>query len=152
MAFANNDNYLLLSTGNKSEIAVGYCTLYGDMNGGLAVLADIYKTDVYRIAKYINRDEEIIPIEIINKKASAELKPNQTDQDTLPPYELLDNILRMYLEENKEFNEIASVIGDKEMKSDKLSVRLRGTDKLLEIKEDKFIERVKKEIKERKNK
>ena len=115
MAFSNNDNYLLLSTGNKSEIAVGYCTLYGDMNGGLAVLADIYKTDVYRIANYINRDEEIIPIEIINKKASAELKPNQTDQDTLPPYELLDNILRMYLEENKEINEITSVIGDKEI-------------------------------------
>jgi len=115
MAFANNDNYLLLATGNKSEIAVGYCTLYGDMNGGLAVLADIYKTDVYRIANYINRDEEMIPIEIINKKASAELKPNQFDQDTLPPYELLDNILRMYLEENKEINEITSVIGDKEL-------------------------------------
>ena len=115
MAFANNDNYLLLATGNKSEIAVGYCTLYGDMNGGLAVLADIYKTDVYRIANYINRNEEMIPIEIINKKASAELKPNQFDQDTLPPYELLDNILRMYLEENKEINEITSVIGDKEL-------------------------------------
>jgi NAD+ synthase (glutamine-hydrolysing) len=115
MAFANNDNYLLLSTGNKSEIAVGYCTLYGDMNGGLAVLADIYKTDVYRIANYINRKEEIIPVEIINKKASAELKPNQTDQDTLPPYDLLDKILRMYLEENKEIKEISSVIGDEEI-------------------------------------
>jgi NAD+ synthase (glutamine-hydrolysing) len=115
MAFSNNYNYLLLSTGNKSEIAVGYCTLYGDMNGGLAVLADIYKTDVYRIANFINRDEEIIPVEIINKKASAELKPNQTDQDILPPYDLLDKILRMYLEENKEFKEIASVIGNKEV-------------------------------------
>ena len=115
MAFANNENYLLLSTGNKSEIAVGYCTLYGDMNGGLAVLADIYKTDVYRIANYINREEEIIPLEIINKKASAELKPNQTDQDTLPPYELLDRILRMYLEENKEINEITSLIGDEKI-------------------------------------
>jgi NAD+ synthase (glutamine-hydrolysing) len=115
MAFANNDNYLLLSTGNKSEIAVGYCTLYGDMNGGLAVLADIYKTDVYRIANYINRDEEIIPVEIITKKASAELKPNQTDQDTLPPYDLLDKILRMYLEENKEIKEITSVIGNEEI-------------------------------------
>jgi NAD+ synthase (glutamine-hydrolysing) len=112
MAFANNDNYLLLSTGNKSELAVGYCTLYGDMNGGLAVLADVYKTDVYRIANYINRNEEIIPEEIIRKKPSAELKPNQTDQDFLPPYELLDQILRMYLEENKEINEIISVIGD----------------------------------------
>jgi NAD+ synthetase len=115
MAFSNNGNYLLLSTGNKSEIAVGYCTLYGDMNGGLAVLADIYKTDVYRISHYINRDEEIIPVEIINKKASAELKPNQTDQDFLPPYDLLDKILRMYLEENKEINEITSVIGDEEI-------------------------------------
>ena len=115
MAFANNDNYLLLSTGNKSEMAVGYSTLYGDMNGGLAVLADIYKTDVYRIAKYINKDEEIIPNEIILKKPSAELKPNQTDQDFLPPYELLDKILRMYLEENKEFSQITSAIGEEEI-------------------------------------
>lgn len=115
MAFANNDNYLLLSTGNKSEMAVGYCTLYGDMNGGLAVLADVYKTDVYRIANYINRDEEIIPKEIIKKKPSAELKPNQTDQDFLPPYELLDKILRMYLEENKEFRQITSAIGEEEI-------------------------------------
>ena len=115
MAFANNDNYLLLSTGNKSEMAVGYCTLYGDMNGGLAVLADVYKTDVYRIANYINRNKEIIPNEIILKKPSAELKPNQTDQDFLPPYELLDKILRMYLEENKEFSKITSAIGEEEI-------------------------------------
>ena len=115
MAFANNDNYLLLSTGNKSEMAVGYCTLYGDMNGGLAVLADVYKTDVYRIANYINRNKEIIPNEIILKKPSAELKPNQTDQDFLPPYELLDKILRMYLEENKEFSQITSAIGEEEI-------------------------------------
>jgi len=115
MAFANNDNYLLLSTGNKSEMAVGYCTLYGDMNGGLAVLADVYKTDVYRLAYYINKDEEIIPTEIIKKPPSAELKHDQKDQDSLPPYELLDKILRMYLEENKEIKEITSVIGDKEV-------------------------------------
>jgi len=115
MAFANNDNYLLLSTGNKSEMAVGYCTLYGDMNGGLAVLADVYKTDVYKIANFINRDKEIIPNEIILKKPSAELKPDQTDQDFLPPYELLDKILRMYLEENKEINQITSAIGEKEI-------------------------------------
>ncbi len=81
MAFSNNDNYLLLTTGNKSEMAVGYCTLYGDMCGGLAVLADIYKSDVYRIADYINRDEEIIPQVIIDKEPSAELSPNQKDQD-----------------------------------------------------------------------
>ena len=115
MAFANNDNYLLLSTGNKSEMAVGYCTLYGDMNGGLAVLADVYKTDVYRLANYINRSEEIIPTEIIKKPPSAELKHGQTDQDSLPPYDLLDKILRMYLEENKEINQITSVIGNKEV-------------------------------------
>ncbi len=115
MAFSNNYNYLLLATGNKSELAVGYCTLYGDMNGGLAVIADVYKSDVYRLANYINREKEIIPSEIINKKPSAELKPNQTDQDTLPPYNLLDKILRMYLEDNKEFNEITSEIGNEEI-------------------------------------
>lgn len=112
MAYSNNNGYLLLTTGNKSEMAVGYCTLYGDMCGGLAVIADVYKTDVYRIANFINRDKEIIPNAIIKKAPSAELKPNQTDQDTLPPYEILDKILRMYLEENKEYNEINDIIGD----------------------------------------
>mgnify|MGYP003378421258 FL=1 len=96
-------------------MAVGYCTLYGDMCGGLAVIADVYKTDVYRIANHINRDGEIIPKTIIDKAPSAELKPNQTDQDTLPPYELLDKILRMYLEENKEFNEINDVIDNQDL-------------------------------------
>jgi NAD+ synthetase len=96
-------------------MAVGYCTLYGDMCGGLAVIADVYKTDVYRIANYINRKNEIIPKAIIDKAPSAELKPNQTDQDTLPPYELLDKILRMYLEENKECNEIKELIDDDEL-------------------------------------
>ncbi len=115
MAFSNNNNYLLLTTGNKSEVATGYCTLYGDMCGGLAVIADVYKTDIYRITNYINKEKEIIPQEIINKPPSAELKPNQTDQDILPPYELLDKILRMYLEENKEFEEISSIIGDEEI-------------------------------------
>ena len=115
MAFANQYNYLLLNTGNKSELATGYCTLYGDMCGGLAVIGDVYKSDVYKIAKFINRKEEIIPQEIITKPPSAELKPNQTDQDTLPPYDLLDKILRMYLEQNKEYDEISLVIGDKEI-------------------------------------
>jgi NAD+ synthetase len=115
MAFANQFNYLLLNTGNKSEIATGYCTLYGDMCGGLAVIGDVYKTEVYRLAKFINRNEEIIPNEIITKAPSAELKPNQTDQDTLPPYELLDQILKMYLEQNKEYEEISEVIGNKEI-------------------------------------
>ncbi len=117
MALSNKHNYLLLTTGNKSEMAVGYCTLYGDMSGGLAVIADVYKTDVYRIAKYINRNEEIIPNEIITKAPSAELKHGQKDQDTLPEYELLDKILRMYLEENKEIDEISKIIGDNELVS-----------------------------------
>ncbi|MBX2976102.1 MAG: NAD+ synthase [Ignavibacteriaceae bacterium] len=112
MAIANKHGHLLLTTGNKSEMAVGYATLYGDMCGGLGVIADVYKTDVYRLAEFINRDKEIIPQEIIEKAPSAELKPNQTDQDTLPPYDLLDSILRMYLENNKEFNEISQTIGD----------------------------------------
>ncbi|MGQ9798836.1 MAG: NAD+ synthase [Ignavibacterium sp.] len=115
MAYSNNEGYLLLTTGNKSEMAVGYATLYGDMAGGLAVIADVYKTDVYKIANYINREREIIPKEIIEKAPSAELKPNQTDQDTLPPYDLLDRILRMYLEENKEYNEIKEIVGDEEV-------------------------------------
>jgi NAD+ synthase (glutamine-hydrolysing) len=115
MAFANQFNYLLLNTGNKSELATGYCTLYGDMCGGLAVIGDVYKTEVYRIANFINQNTEIIPNEIIIKAPSAELKHNQTDQDILPPYELLDQILKMYLEQNKEYEEISEVIGDKKV-------------------------------------
>ncbi len=114
MAYSNKFGNMVLTTGNKSEIAVGYATLYGDMAGGLAVIGDLYKTEVYKIANYINRKEEIIPSEIINKPPSAELKENQTDQDSLPPYDLLDKILRMYLEENKEYNEISGVIGNEE--------------------------------------
>jgi NAD+ synthetase len=115
MAYSNSYNNLLLSTGNKSELAVGYTTLYGDMCGGLSVIGDVYKTDVYRLASYINREKEIIPKEIINKPPSAELKPNQKDQDTLPPYDILDRILRMYLEENKEEIEISELIGNAEL-------------------------------------
>jgi NAD+ synthase (glutamine-hydrolysing) len=115
MAVANKFNYLLLTTGNKSEIATGYATLYGDMAGGLAVIGDVYKTDIYKIAEYINKNGEIIPEEIIRKAPSAELKPDQTDQDTLPPYGLLDKILCFYLEENKELKEIAEIIGDKDL-------------------------------------
>jgi len=114
MALSNKFNYLLCTTGNKSEMAVGYATLYGDMCGAVAVIADVYKTQVYKLAKYINRSEEIIPDEIITKEPSAELKPNQTDQDSLPPYSLLDDILRKYLEEYKEFNEIVDEIGNQE--------------------------------------
>lgn len=110
MSLANKFGYLLCTTGNKSEIATGYATLYGDMCGALAVIGDVYKTEVYHLAEFINRNEEIIPSEIITKAPSAELRFNQTDQDTLPPYDLLDKILRMYLEEYKEFNEINSVL------------------------------------------
>lgn len=114
MSLANKFNYLLCTTGNKSEIATGYATLYGDMCGAIAVIGDIYKTEVYRIAEFINRNEEIIPSEIIQKAPSAELRFNQKDQDTLPPYELLDKILRMYLEEYKEFHEINSVLNQEQ--------------------------------------
>ncbi len=114
MALANKHKYLLCVTGNKSEMAVGYATLYGDMAGALGIIADVYKTDVYRIANFINRNEEIIPNEIIEKAPSAELKHGQKDQDSLPPYEVLDKILRMYLEEYKEYNEINLEIKDAE--------------------------------------
>ena len=93
MAIANKFGYLLLSTGNKSEMAVGYCTLYGDMNGGLAVIADVPKTRVFELCKWLNRDREVIPANIITKPPSAELKPGQKDEDSLPPYEILDDIL-----------------------------------------------------------
>ena len=101
MALSNKLNRLVLSTGNKSEIAVGYCTLYGDMCGGLAVISDIPKVLVYQLARYINRNLEIIPEATITKAPSAELRPHQTDQDSLPPYEILDAILRLFVEENK---------------------------------------------------
>ena len=100
MALSNKFGHLLLSTGNKSELAVGYCTIYGDMAGGLSVISDVPKTMVYELARWINRRGEIIPESTIKKPPSAELKPNQTDQDTLPPYEVLDEILRLYVEEN----------------------------------------------------
>ena len=97
MGFSNKLGVLLLTTGNKSELAVGYCTLYGDMCGGLAVISDVPKTMVYRLANWINREREIIPQASITKAPSAELRPNQTDQDSLPPYEVLDAILNEYV-------------------------------------------------------
>ncbi len=115
MSLSNKFGYLLLATSNKSEMAVGYATLYGDMCGGLAVIADVYKTDIYRLVNYINREKEIIPQNIISKAPSAELKHNQTDQDSLPPYDILDKILRMYLEENKELSEISDIMHDCEL-------------------------------------
>ena len=97
MALSNKFGSLLLTTGNKSELAVGYCTLYGDMCGGLAVISDVPKTMVYRIANWVNREREIIPRDSITKPPIAELRPNQTDQDSLPPYEVLDAILEEYV-------------------------------------------------------
>ena len=108
MAFSNRYNHLLLTTGNKSEIAVGYCTLYGDMCGGLAVISDVPKTTVWELSKWINQHlgRDVIPTSSITKVPSAELRPNQTDQDSLPPYELLDAILHRYVEEEKGAAEI----------------------------------------------
>src|SRR6185369_15522947 len=106
MAMSNKFGSLLLTTGNKSEMAVGYCTLYGDMNGGLAVISDVPKTMVYRISRWINRDREIIPSASITKAPSAELRPNQTDQDSLPPYDVLDAILEAYVVQGRSTAEI----------------------------------------------
>jgi len=107
MAFANKFGYILLNTSNKSEAAVGYGTLYGDMAGGLSVIGDVYKTDVYKLARYINREREIIPESIIRKAPSAELKPGQLDTDSLPEYKILDSILYQYIELQKSADEIS---------------------------------------------
>ncbi|HEV3219397.1 MAG TPA: NAD+ synthase [Candidatus Acidoferrales bacterium] len=114
MALSNKFGSLVLSTGNKSEMAIGYCTLYGDMAGGLAVISDVPKTMVYELAYFINRrnkSREVIPAAILTKPPSAELRPNQTDQDSLPPYETLDCILKAYIEEVRSPEEIADHYG-----------------------------------------
>lgn len=111
MALSNKFGSLVLSTGNKSELAVGYCTLYGDMAGGLALLSDVPKTMVYALAERINRDRELIPRSSIEKPPSAELRPNQKDQDSLPPYDILDSILKAYIEDAKSPAEIATQFG-----------------------------------------
>ena len=108
MALANKSGRLLLSTGNKSELAVGYCTLYGDMSGGLAVISDVPKTMVYTLCRFLNREEEIIPAAVMEKPPSAELAPDQKDEDDLPPYAVLDPILAGYLEENLDAAGIAA--------------------------------------------
>jgi len=108
MAFANRYGYLLLSTGNKSEMAVGYCTLYGDMNGGLAAINDLPKTKVYSLCHWLNREQEVIPKNILSKEPSAELRPNQSDQDSLPPYEILDDILWRMIQQYQSKEEIIS--------------------------------------------
>ena len=108
MALSNKFGSLLLTTGNKSEMAVGYCTLYGDMNGGLAVIADLPKMMVYRVSRWRNRRKADIPEAILTKAPSAELRPDQTDQDSLPPYELLDEILELHLEQCQSAEEIVA--------------------------------------------
>lgn len=115
MYLSNDQNRLLLSTGNKSELAMGYCTLYGDMAGGLCVIGDVYKTQIYRLAKYVNRRREIIPAAILEKAPSAELRPNQMDQDSLPPYDVLDEILYLYIEKNFSGNEIIEKLTSKKV-------------------------------------
>lgn len=106
MAFSNKYGHIVLSTGNKSEMAMGYATLYGDMCGGLGVISDVMKTEVYKLAEFINRDKEIIPLSIIKKEPSAELRKNQKDSDSLPPYEVVDLVLKAYVEEHLSSKEI----------------------------------------------
>ena len=96
-------------------MAVGYATLYGDMNGALGIIADVYKTEVYELANFINKDEEIIPQNIISKAPSAELRHDQKDEDSLPPYPVLDKILDLYLEEYQEIDAISEIMGDREL-------------------------------------
>jgi NAD+ synthase/NAD+ synthase (glutamine-hydrolysing) len=106
MALSNKHGSLLLTTGNKSEMSVGYCTLYGDMNGGLAVIADLPKMMVYRVSRWRNRRRPDIPEAILTKAPSAELRPDQTDQDSLPPYDVLDQILELHVEQSQSAEEI----------------------------------------------
>jgi NAD+ synthase (glutamine-hydrolysing) len=115
MALANKHGYILLNTSNKSEAAVGYGTLYGDMNGGISVLGDVYKTEVFELARYINRNGEIIPHNIITKPPSAELRPNQKDSDSLPDYNILDKILFQYIEQRKGPKELIAMGFDEEL-------------------------------------
>jgi NAD+ synthetase len=120
MGLSNKFGCLLLSTGNKSEIATGYCTLYGDMSGGLGVISDVPKSMCYRIAGHINREKEIIPKRILSRTPSAELKPDQTDQDTLPPYDVLDEILEAAIEKNLAIDEIVALGHDPDVVRDVL--------------------------------
>jgi NAD+ synthetase len=111
MAMSNKLGSMVVTTGNKSEMAVGYCTLYGDMAGGLAVISDVPKLMVYELARWINRERELIPVSSIDKMPSAELRPNQKDEDSLPPYDVLDRILKAYIEDLHSPQEIADHYG-----------------------------------------
>ena len=121
MTISNAEGRLLLSTGNKSELALGYCTLYGDTNGGLAVIGDLLKTEVYALAHHFNRAQEVIPAAIIEKRPSAELAPNQFDDQSLPPYDQLDRILKMYFEEKATPDEIIAAGNDGKLVYDVLN-------------------------------
>jgi NAD+ synthase (glutamine-hydrolysing) len=121
MALSNKYGALVLSTGNKSELAVGYCTLYGDMTGGLSVISDVPKTMVYDLAHFINQEKELIPSRIITKAPSAELKPDQIDLDDLPPYNILDSILKEYIEEVKGIEDLVKMGFDKKVVEDVIS-------------------------------
>lgn len=121
MTISNNEGRLLLSTGNKSELALGYCTLYGDTNGGLAVIGDVLKTEVYALARHLNKESQIIPEQIVTKRPSAELAPGQFDDQSLPPYDKLDPILRMYFEQRATPDEIVAAGNDSNMVYDILN-------------------------------
>jgi NAD+ synthase (glutamine-hydrolysing) len=109
MAISNKLGYILLNTSNKSELSVGYSTLYGDLCGAISVIGDVYKNQVYALARYINRHEEIIPVNIIEKAPSAELRPGQKDADSLPDYDVLDELLKHYIEEKKGIEELITM-------------------------------------------
>ncbi|MFH0984048.1 MAG: NAD+ synthase [Candidatus Omnitrophota bacterium] len=144
MFISNDEGRLVLTTGNKSELAMGYCTLYGDMAGGLAVIGDVYKTDVYRLARYRNTVKQVIPAPTLTKAPSAELRPDQKDQDSLPPYDVLDEILCFYIEKNLSRDEIvrklkkkvpATVIVDAISKVDHNEYKRRQTPPILRVTE-----------------
>jgi NAD+ synthase (glutamine-hydrolysing) len=118
MAVSNKYGGMVVATGNKSEMAVGYATLYGDMAGGYAVLKDVFKTLVYRLARWRNRNGEVIPTTIIDKPPSAELRPDQKDVDSLPPYDVLDEVLARYVEEDLDVDAIASAGFDRDLVAD----------------------------------
>jgi len=115
MALSNKFGWLVLTTGNKSELSTGYATLYGDMAGGFAVIKDLLKTEVYELVKFRNSISPVIPERIIKRAPSAELRPNQKDSDTLPEYDILDKIIIDYVEDDKSLNEIIDNVGDKEL-------------------------------------
>jgi len=129
MALANKFGHILINTSNKSESAVGYGTLYGDMSGGLSVIGDLYKTEVFELANFLNQDKEIIPKNIIEKPPSAELRPDQRDTDSLPAYDVLDKILYNYIENQMGSAEIAALGIDQKLVSEVITMVNRNEHK-----------------------